>query len=52
MITGWIMDQSGTMKAIGWGIAASLMFSVINGLSTYAFSGDTVQEWALSKAGV
>jgi len=45
------MDGSQTMRAFGFGIAASLMFSIVNGVSTYLFKGDTVQEWALGKVG-
>lgn len=45
------MDTRNTMGAFGFGIAASLMFSIVNGLSTYLFKGDTVAEWATSKVG-
>ena len=45
------MDGRNTMGAFGFGIAASLMFSIMAGLSTYIFKGDTVQEWAVGKVG-
>lgn len=45
------MDWKSTTGAFGFGIAASLMFSIVNGVSTYLFKGDTVQEWALDKVG-
>jgi len=45
------MDYRNSMGSVGFGIAAALMFSVINGLSTYFLKGDTISEWSVSKVG-
>jgi hypothetical protein len=45
------MDYANTMRSIGMGIGFSLLLSVMNGLSTYIFAGDTVSERATQRFG-
>jgi len=47
----WRMDWNNSGRAFGFGIAASLLFSLVNGISTHFLKGETVQEWAVSKVG-
>lgn len=45
------MDYRSSMNSIGVGIGFALMVSVMNGLSTYVFSGDTISERAVGRFG-
>ena len=45
------MDYRNTLMSVGSGIGIALLFSLMNGLSTYLFKGDTISEAATSKFG-
>ena len=46
------MDYRNSMGSLGFGIAVALMFSVINGISTYVLKdGQTIAELTASKVG-
>jgi len=45
------MNYGGSMRAIGAGIAFALLFSLMNGLSTHVFNGDTISERAVARFG-
>jgi hypothetical protein len=45
------MDYRNSMGAIGVGIGFALMFSIMNGLSTYVFKGRTISEATVDRIG-
>lgn len=45
------MDYANSMRSLGIGIGFSLMLSIMNGVSTYIFAGQTVSEKAVERFG-
>lgn len=45
------MDYRGTMASVGVGIGFALLFSLMNGLSTYVFKGKTITEATQDRLG-
>jgi len=45
------MDGRNTVASLGVGIGIALLFSVMNGLSTYLFKGETIMEKSVGLVG-
>lgn len=45
------MDYRNSMGAVGVGIGFSLLFAIMNGLSTYVFKGKTIEEATTERIG-
>ena len=45
------MNYGGSLRAIGAGVGFALLYSLMNGLSTHVFNGDTISDRAVARFG-